>query len=80
MDPIVELNLPAEVSLPLSGSNPVNAGKRSRDALTLTPSAKLSKINAQDDNVSFQPPDENMPNQDTGLDEFGLQIADWEDY
>ena len=80
--PSVKLCLPPEISLSMSGSNPCwtsSSGRQSRDILT-TSSAEISKNNEQEANVSFQPPGENLSNQDTGLDEIGLPIGDWEDY
>ena len=66
VDPRVKLSLPLEISPPLSGSNPCwtsSSGKLSRDILT-TSFAEISKINEQEGNVSFQPPDGNMSNQE----------------
>ena len=80
--PNVKLSLPPEIALSFPGSNPqwaCTSGKCSRD-ISATSSAKASEINEQDDNVSYQPTDDNVPNKDTGLDEFGLPIGDWEDF
>ena len=72
VDPSVKLCLPTEIALSLSGPNPYwssSSGKRSRDNPDAS-SSKISRINEQEDNVS---------NQGTGLDEFGLPIGDWGD-
>ena len=78
-DPTANLTLPSEIALSLSGTNPEwtsNSGKRSRDVLT-TSSVEASRINAPDDNVSFNPADDNASNM--GLDEHGLPLGNWED-
>ena len=55
VNPTVKLSLPPEIALSLSGSNPQwasTSGKRPRDILT-TSSVKASRIDEQDDTVSF---------------------------
>ena len=82
VDPTVQLTLPPEIALSLSGSNPQwtsTSGKRSGDILTAS-SVKASRINEQDDTVSCQPTDDSVSNQETGLDEFGLPAGGWQDF
>ena len=72
VEPSVPLCLPKEIALSLSGPNPCwesSSGKRSRENQGAS-SAKISKFNDQEDNVS---------NQGMDLDEFGLPKGDWED-
>ena len=81
-DSTVHLSLPPEIALSLSGTNPQwasTSGKRSRDIHT-TSSVKDSRINEQDDTVSFQPTVDNTSDKATGLDEHGLPLGDWEEY
>ena len=72
-DSTIQLCLPQEIALSLSSTNPqwsLASGKRSRELFT-TSSAKASRVNEQEDDIS---------NPESGLDEYGLPLGAWDNH